>query len=267
MAKVSDLAKRVGVTKDMDNVLAMALGAGETTVYRMAGAYSTFVNGGRLVQPHLIELVQDRNGKVIWRADRRECERCDLGFIGAESPRILRTGDQALNPVTAYQITSMLQGAVQRGTATQALSLGKPGTTNDYRSAWFMGFSPHLVVGVYIGFDDNRSLGNNETGSVAAVPIFVDFMGVALKDKPAEEFKAPTEAKFAMIRGIREAFRPGTEPTSLSAPLGAAGVPSGPQPYSTVFQNGITGAPSAAAAVAPPAAPAAKKKDDLSDLF
>ena len=89
----------------------------------------------------------------------------------------------------------------------------------------------------------------------------------ALKDKPAEEFKAPTEAKFAMIRGIREAFRPGTEPTSLSAPLGAAGVPSGPQPYSTVFQNGITGAPSAAAAVAPPAAPAAKKKDDLSDLF
>ena len=271
MAKVSDLAKRVGVTKDMDNVLAMALGAGETTVYRMAGAYSTFVNGGRLVQPHLIELVQDRNGKVIWRADRRECERCDLGFIGAESPRILRTGDQALNPVTAYQITSMLQGAVQRGTATQALSLGKPvggktGTTNDYRSAWFMGFSPHLVVGVYIGFDDNRSLGNNETGSVAAVPIFVDFMGVALKDKPAEEFKAPTEAKFAMIRGIREAFRPGTEPTSLSAPLGAAGVPSGPQPYSTVFQNGITGAPSAAAAVAP-AAPAAKKKDDLSDLF
>ena len=272
MAKVSDLAKRVGVTKDMDNVLAMALGAGETTVYRMAGAYSTFVNGGRLVQPHLIELVQDRNGKVIWRADRRECERCDLGFIGAESPRILRTGDQALNPVTAYQITSMLQGAVQRGTATQALSLGKPvggktGTTNDYRSAWFMGFSPHLVVGVYIGFDDNRSLGNNETGSVAAVPIFVDFMGVALKDKPAEEFKAPTEAKFAMIRGIREAFRPGTEPTSLSAPLGAAGVPSGPQPYSTVFQNGITGAPRAAAAVAPPAAPAAKKKDDLSDLF
>ena len=272
MAKVSDLAKRVGVTKDMDNVLAMALGAGETTVYRMAGAYSTFVNGGRLVQPHLIELVQDRNGKVIWRADRRECERCDLGFIGAESPRILRTGDQALNPVTAYQITSMLQGAVQRGTATQALSLGKPvggktGTTNDYRSAWFMGFSPHLVVGVYIGFDDNRSLGNNETGSVAAVPIFVDFMGVALKDKPAEEFKAPTEAKFAMIRGIREAFRPGTESTSLSAPLGAAGVPSGPQPYSTVFQNGITGAPSAAAAVAPPAAPAAKKKDDLSDLF
>ncbi len=272
MPKVSALAKRLGETKDMDNVLAMALGAGETTVYRMAGAYSTFVNGGRLVQPHLIELVQDRNGKVIWRSDRRDCERCDLGFIGAESPRILRTGDQALNPITAYQITSMLQGAVQRGTATQALSLGKPvggktGTTNDYRSAWFMGFSPHLVVGVYIGFDDNRSLGNNETGAVAAVPIFVDFMGVALKDKASEEFKAPAEAKFAMIRGIREAFRPGTEPTGMSTPLGEAGVPAGPQPYVPGAPGGVTGAPNAAAAVAPPAAPAAKKKDDLSDLF
>jgi penicillin-binding protein 1A len=121
-------------------------------------------------------------------------------------------------------------------------------------------------VGVYIGFDDNRSLGNNETGSVAAVPIFVDFMGVALKDKPAEEFKAPTEARFAMIRGIREAFRAGTEPTSLAAPVGEAGAPTGPQPYNQVFQNGVTGAPNAAAAVAP-AAPAAKKKDDLSDLF
>ncbi len=271
MTKIADLAERLGESKKMDRVLAMALGAGETTVYRMAGAYSVFVNGGRLVQPHLIELVEDRNGKVIWRADRRECDGCD-GFFGSESPRILRTGDQVLNPITAYQITSMLQGVVQRGTATQALSLGKPvggktGTTNDYRSAWFMGFSPHLVVGVYIGFDDNRSLGNGETGSQSAVPIFVDFMGTALKDKPAEEFKAPAEAKFAMIRGIREAFRPGTEPTSLAAPVGEAGVPSGPQPYNKVFQNGVTGAPNAAAAVAPQQAPAAKKKDDLSDLF
>lgn len=272
MTKIADLAERLGETKGMDKVLAMALGAGETTVYRMSAAYSTFVNGGRLVQPHLIELVADRNGKVIWRAERRECESCDLGFGGAESPRILRTGDQAINPITAYQITSMLQGAVQRGTATQALSLGKPvggktGTTNDYRSAWFMGFSPHLVVGVYIGFDDNRSLGANETGSVAAVPIFVDFMGTALKDKPAEEFKAPAEAKFAMIRGIREAFRPGTEPTSLATPMGEAGAPAGPQPYNKLFQNGLTGAPNAASAVAPPPPPTAKKKDDLSDLF
>lgn len=176
-----------------------------------------------------------------------------------------------MDPITAYQITSFLEGVVQRGTATQASSIGKPlggktGTTNDYRSAWFMGVSPHLVVGVYIGFDDNRSLGNNETGSVAAVPIFTEFMTEALKDKPAEPFKAPSNAKFAMIRGIREAFRPGTEPSASTEVLGAAGAPSGPQPYDKVFGAGqVTGAPNAAAAVAPPPAP--KKKDDLSDLF
>jgi len=273
MTKIAGLAERLGVTKKMDRVLAMALGSGETTTYRMAAAYSTFVNGGKLVQPHLIELVEDRNGKVIWRADGRQCDRCDSGFSGDESPRIQRTGDQVMDPITAYQITSMLEGVVQRGTATQALAVGKPlggktGTTNDYRSAWFMGFSPHLVVGVYIGFDDNRSLGNNETGAVAAVPIFVDFMTQALKDKPAEPFKAPANAKYAMIRGIREAFRPGTEPSVSSEALGAAGAPAGPQPYNQVFGNGqVTGAPNAAAAVTPQAAPPPKKKDDLSDLF
>ena len=272
MTRIADLAERLGVTKNMDKVLAMALGSGETTVYRMAAAYSAFVNGGRLVQPHLIEMVQDRNGKAIWRSDRRDCERCDTGFGGAESPRILRTGDQAMDPITAYQITSMLEGVVQRGTATQALSLGKPvggktGTTNDYRSAWFMGFSPHLVVGVYIGFDDNRTLGNNETGAVAAVPIFVDFMGEALKDRPAEPFKAPDNAKFAMIRGIREAFRPGTEPSLAAVATGPAGTaaPNGPQPYEKVWQNGVTGAPNAGTAVAPPPPP--KKQDDVNGLF
>ncbi|MFN3582901.1 penicillin-binding protein 1A [Phenylobacterium sp.] len=269
MTRISDLAVRMGVTNKMDKVLAMALGSGETTVFRMSAAYSSFLNGGRKVEPHLIELVEDRNGKVIWKADRRECPRCSAGFSGAESPRIPRTGAQLMDPITAYQITSMLEGVVLRGTATQAASLGKPlggktGTTNDYRSAWFMGFSPHMVVGVFIGFDDNRSLGEGETGSVAAVPIFVEFMGEALKDAPAEPFKAPANAKFAMVRGIREAFRPGTEPQVAVAPTEA--VPGGPQPYSQVWQNGLTGAPNAGAAVAPPPPPP-KKQDDLSDLF
>ncbi|MBU1377745.1 MAG: penicillin-binding protein 1A [Alphaproteobacteria bacterium] len=273
MNKIASLAERLGVTKKMDKVLAMALGSGETTTFKMAAAYSSFVNGGKLVEPHLIEMVEDRNGKVIWRADRRQCDRCGSGFSGDESPRIPRTGDQVMDPITAYQITSMLEGVVQRGTATAALSIGKPlggktGTTNDYRSAWFMGFSPHLVVGVYIGFDDNRSLGNAETGAQAALPIFIDFMGQALQDKPAEPFKAPANAKYAMIRGIREAFRPGTEPSASTETLGAAGAPAGPQPYNQVFGNGqVTGAPNAAAAVAPAAAPPPKKKDDLSDLF
>ena len=270
MTRISDLAVRMGVTNKMDKVLAMALGSGETTVYKMSAAYSAFLNGGRKVEPHLIEVVEDRNGKVIWKADRRECPRCSAGFSGAESPRIPRTGVQLMDPITAYQITSMLEGVVQRGTATQASSLGKPlggktGTTNDYRSAWFMGFSPHMVVGVFIGFDDNRSLGEGETGSVAAVPIFVEFMGEALKNAPAEPFKAPANAKFAMVRGIREAFRPGTEPQVAAAPA-ATGAPGGPQPYNQVWQNGLTGAPNAGAAVAPPPPPP-KKQDDLSDLF
>ncbi len=268
MTKIADMSIRLGVTTKMDKVLAMALGAGETTVYRMAGAYSSFVNGGRHVQPHLIEMVEDRNGEIIYRADGRECGRCEAGFTGAESPRIERTGAQVMDPITAYQITSMLEGVVQRGTATQASSLGKPlggktGTTNDYRSAWFMGFSPKLVVGVFIGFDDNRSLGEGETGSRAAVPIFTEFMGEALKNKPAEPFKAPTNAKFAMIRGIREAFRPGTEPTMVADPT----IPGGPQPYSTVGDGGLTAAPTAGAAVAPPPPPPPAKKDDVGGLF
>jgi penicillin-binding protein 1A len=270
MTKVAALAEKLGVTPHMDRVLAMALGAGETTTFRMAAAYSSFVNGGRLVRPHLIELVEDRNGKAIYRADARDCDRCDAGFSGGESPRIPVTGEQVMDPITAYQVTSMLQGVVQRGTAAQVSSLGIPlagktGTTNDYRSAWFMGFSPHMVVGVYVGFDDNRSLGRAETGSRAAVPIFMDFISQVKDGMPGDQFKAPANAKFATVRGILEAFRPGTEPTLVDQTLGAAGPVSGPQPYDQVFGNGLTGAPNAAAAVQPQPTP--KKRDDLSDLF
>jgi penicillin-binding protein 1A len=272
MPKIATLSEKMGVTRKMDRVLAMALGSGETTVFRMAGAYSSFVNGGRKVEPHLIELVQDREGKVIYRHDGRDCPRCDAGFSGAESPRIPPTGAQVMDPITAYQITSMLQGVVQRGTAAAASSLGYPlggktGTTNDYRSAWFMGFPPDLVVGIYVGFDDNRSLGNGETGSQSAVPIFIDFMKTALEDAEKKEFKAPKNAKFAMVRGIREAFRPGTEPRVAAAPSGGGGLPRGPQPYSEVWKNGVTGAPSAGAAVSPPPPPPPKRPDDTDGLF
>jgi penicillin-binding protein 1A len=135
---------------------------------------------------------------------------------------------------------------------------GKTGTTNEYRSAWFVGFSPQVVVGVFVGFDDNRSLGEGETGTSAAVPIFIDFMREAAKPWPKDEFKAPKNAKFATIRGIREAFRPGTEP-QVRVPV----APSGPQPYNQVWPDGqLTGAP------APPAPPApAKKQDDMSGLY
>jgi penicillin-binding protein 1A len=267
MTKISNMAERLGVTDHMDKVLAMALGSGETTVFKLAGAYASFVNGGRKVEPHLIEMVQDREGKTIFRADGRDCPRCDAGFNGDESPRVPVAGAQVMDPITAYQITSMLEGVVQRGTATQALVLGRPvggktGTTNDYRSAWFMGFSPKLVVGVFVGFDDNRSLGNGETGSVAAVPIFVEFMQEALKGYPPDDFAAPTNAKFALVRGIREAFRPGTEPRVVAAPEGVN--PLGPIPYNQLPLN-------VPQVVTTPAAgqPAPKKKapDDVTGLY
>ncbi|MCC7268635.1 MAG: penicillin-binding protein 1A, partial [Caulobacteraceae bacterium] len=234
MKKVVELATRMGVVDRMDPVLSMALGAGETTPFRLTSAYAAFVNGGRKVEPHLIELVQDREGKTIFRADRRNCPRCDAGFNGDESPRVPPSGAQMFDPITAYQITSMLEGVVQRGTAAAASSLGRPlggktGTTNEYRSAWFEGFSPQLVVGVFVGFDDNRSLGQGETGAQAALPIFIGFMKEAIKAYPPEEFKAPTTAKFAMVRGVREAFRPGTEP-KLEVPVAVPGARSGATP-------------------------------------
>ncbi len=180
MRKISDLAVRMDVVDHMDPVLAMSLGAGETTPFRLTAAYASFVNGGRKVNPHLIELVQDREGKVVYRADRRDCPRCDAGFNGDESPRVAPGGAQVMDPITAYQITSMLQGVVQRGTATSVSVLGRPvggktGTTNEYRSAWFVGFTPQIVAGVFVGFDDNRSLGYGETGTQAAAPIFTAF--------------------------------------------------------------------------------------------
>jgi penicillin-binding protein 1A len=262
MPKIADMAIKLGETDHMDHVLAMALGAGETTVFRLAGAYASFVNGGRKVEPHLIELVEDREGKPILRADQRDCDHCDAGFNGAESPRLAPAGGQMMDPITAYQITSMLQGVIQRGTGTAALVIGRPlggktGTTSEYRSAWFMGFSPHLVAGVFIGFDDNHSLGHGETGAVAALPIWIDFMQEAMKGTPVEDFPQPKNAKYAMVRGIREAFRPGTEPKSIQA--APDGMPTGPQPYAP---------PGGPVAGLPPAAVAPRKPaDDVTGLY
>jgi penicillin-binding protein 1A len=282
MNKISGNAIKYGVVDHMEPVLSMALGAGETTPFRMAGAYSIFANGGRKITPHLVEMVQNRDGEVIWRSDKRRCTGCDHDFSGDDGPRIPAPGDQVLDPITSYQITSMLEGVVQRGTAAAARSLnrtlaGKTGTTNDYRSAWFVGYSPNLIIATYVGFDDNRSLGSGETGAVDAVPIFIDFVGAAFKGKPDEQFRKPKDAKFISVHGQEEAFRPGTEPRGGGdGGSGGGQSPAGPQPYSAVWKNGdVTGAPNAAGATKPPAGappppkPPAKKKpaDDLNGLY
>ena len=271
MKKISAFADRAGVAKNLAPVLAMSLGAGETTPFKLTAAYSIFANGGRRIDPHLIEEATDRSGKAVWRADKRDCPGCDAPYSGEESPRIPPAGEQVLDPVTAYSMTLMLQGVVQNGTAIQASSLGRPiagktGTTNAYRSAWFVGYSPDLVVGVFVGFDDNRSLGENETGAVDAVPIFVDFMQQALKGTPVATFKAPREAKIIRVGAHDEAFRAGAEPRARVAAHGAArasasrrpGSGGGPIPYTELVGEPPQPAP-------PP--PPKKAPADLNGLY
>jgi penicillin-binding protein 1A len=261
MRKIVDMAVKLGVVKTMQPVLAMALGAGETTPFNLTAGYASFVNGGRKIDPHLIELVQDREGKTLFRADKRDCPRCGASFTGDESPRVPFAGAQVMDPITAYQITSMLEGVVLRGTGSAIRVLnrpigGKTGTTNEYRSAWFVGFSPQVVAGVFVGFDDNRSLGNGETGASAAVPIFIDFMRVALKDKPPLPFVPPKTARFGMVNGVREAFRPGAEPKAVEA------LPAGPIPYDQLNAAPVEAAP---IVEAPPAV--VRQPDIIGNLY
>jgi penicillin-binding protein 1A len=258
MQRVVATAKRFGVVDHMDPVLAMALGAGETTPYRLTGAYADLVDGGRQVTPHLIELVENRAGEMIWRADTRECPECSAGFSGGDAPELAPTGAQLIDPITAYQIDTMLQGVVLRGTAAAAHSLGnniggKTGTTNDFRSAWFVGFSPRIVVGVFVGFDDDRSLGKGETGAKAALPIFMEFMKEALEGVRPVDFTPPPNTRFAQVGPNREAFRPGTEPKETAPPPGDA-LPPDPFAITPLGPAPPPAAPDAAHPVPPQAA-------------
>ena len=270
MPKIIANAIKFGEVTHMDPVLAMALGAGETTVFRETGAYSAFLNGGRKINAHMIELVEDRNGKALYRSDTRECRPCDADFSGESGPVFGPEGQQIVDPITAYQIATMLEGVVQHGTAVQARSLGRPvggktGTTNDFRSAWFIGFTPQIVVGTYVGFDDNRSLGHGETGAVAAVPIFIEFMQEALKGYPVMDFTAPPGTVFAQVGPNREAFQPGTEPHGYVGPGVGAG------PSSAVTPLGPAPSPAAAVpapkAAEPPKPAKPKPPADTAGLF
>lgn len=221
MDRVADVANRLGVIQNMPRYLAMSLGAGETTVARMAAGYASFVNGGRQVVPSFIDSVQDRRGRVIWRADQRQCERCGADSPSGGPPLLTGERPRVTDPIAAYQMVSILQGVVQRGTGTRAGQglnrpiAGKTGTTDDYKDNWFVGFTPDIVIAVWIGFDDPRSLGPGETGGNNSAPIFREVLAAALRDSPPVPFRAPQGV--AMVRipygngAILEAFRPGTE--------------------------------------------------------
>jgi penicillin-binding protein 1A len=239
MPLVSEYARRFGIYDNLPQFLPMALGAGETTVMRLVGAYAVLANGGRSLSPTLIDRIQDRFGRTIFKHEDRICEGCDATeWSGQDEPTIVDNRDQVLDPMTAYQITSMLQGVVERGTGTAVKAVGKPiagktGTTNDYKDAWFVGYTPDLVAGLYIGYDKPRPLGKGETGGVLAAPIFTEFMQMALADKPPIPFRVPAGLNFISIDRktglsapnggpgtILEAFKPGTGPPDTYSIIG-----------------------------------------------
>lgn len=232
MDGIVEYAKKFGIADDIPKLLSFALGAKETTPLRLTTAYGMIVNGGKKITPSLIDRVQDRDGKTIWRADKRDCTGCqDLGW-SAEllPPDIPDNREQIEDPRTAYQMVSIMEGVVQRGTAIRMKNIGFPlagktGTTNESKDAWFLGFTPDLVCGVYAGFDDPKPLGSHETGASVAVPIFQQFITEAMKDKPAVPFRVPPGLRMVRVNpsteelatmsdqdAIWESFIPGTEP-------------------------------------------------------
>ncbi len=236
MPLVAEYSKRFGIYDNMLPVLSMSLGAGETTVLRMTTAYATIANGGRKVRPTLIDRIQDRYGRTIYKHDSRICDGCTQNaWEGQQEPILIDDREQVLDPMTAYQITSMMEGVVQRGTATSVRAVerpvaGKTGTTNDEKDAWFMGFTPDLAVGVFVGFDNPKPMGRGATGGQVAAPIFTDFVKKALADKPPVEFRVPRGLQLIAINrrtggraapgspgAILEAFKPGMTPNDSYA--------------------------------------------------
>ncbi len=241
--KVSAIGVRMGMYDELPPYESMSLGAGDTTLMRMAVAYAELVNGGKQVRPVMLDRIQNRYGRTVYRTDQRPCAGCTTEWKqGLAPPSLADERKQVIDPVTAYQVVSILEGAVQRGTGTTIRSVGKPvaaktGTTNDQFDAWTMGFSPDLVAGVWIGFDKPRDMGNGESGGRVAAPIFRDFMLAALKDRPAVTFRVPNGVEHVEVDAdtgcqpgpdtrliITEAFRPGSAPTErCDAPIGADG--------------------------------------------
>lgn len=231
MDKVAPYAERFGLYDHLPRYLSNAIGAYETTLMRVTTGYSEFVNGGKKIDATLIDRVQDRNGKTIYRHDTRPCPDCNEAvWHNQPEPLIPDTRKQILDPRTAYQIVSMLEGVVQRGTGVAVKAVGKPlagktGTSNDSKDTWFVGFSPDLACGVFVGFDNPRTLGRHEQGATAAAPIFRDFMKGALDGVPPTPFRVPAGIDFVTIDRntgalaspgapgtILEAFKAGTEP-------------------------------------------------------
>ncbi|WP_299864079.1 penicillin-binding protein 1A [uncultured Hoeflea sp.] len=239
MNLVAEYAERFGVYDDLMPVLAMSLGSGETTVMKMVSAYSVLANGGKQIKPSLIDRIQDRYGKTIFKHEERSCDACvATAWLSQEEPDVVDNREQVLDPMTSYQITSMMEGVVTRGTAAGKVKLdrptaGKTGTTNDEKDAWFVGYTADLVAGVFIGFDTPTPMGRGSTGGALAAPVFNEFMQAALEETRPADFRVPEGMKLIAINRktgmqafegeagvIMEAFKPGTGPSDVYSVIG-----------------------------------------------
>ncbi|WP_341793807.1 MULTISPECIES: penicillin-binding protein 1A [unclassified Rickettsia] len=207
LTKIVDIIKRFGINNEPKKVYSMVLGSIETTLEKMTNAYAIIANSGKKISPHFVELIKDRNGKIIYRRDNRICSSCNVLDFDLETATLNIPAENVymvIDEASNYQITSFLTGAVDRGTAYSAKKLGKimggkTGTSNDSKDTWFIGFTPKIVVGSYIGYDTPKSLGKSATGSNVVLPIFIDFMQNAYKDIPSLPFKVPESIKLLAV--------------------------------------------------------------------
>jgi penicillin-binding protein 1A len=241
MPIVSEYSRRFGVYDDLAPLPAMVLGAGETTLLRMVGGYAMLANGGKKITPTLVDRIQDRWGHSVWRHDARACNGCDADkWTGQAEPDVADDRRQIIDPHTAYQMTSILEGVVQRGTASVVKKMlpgipiaGKTGTSNESKDVWFIGYTPDLVVGVFIGYDTPRPMGKSATGGQVAAPIFANFMKQALADTKPAPFRIPPGIKLVRVNhktGLRaqqgdsdvilEAFKPNEDPDDAYSVIG-----------------------------------------------
>ena len=202
MDVVAKYAERFGIYDDMDEFLANSLGAQESTLFKMVAGYAMFANGGERVEPTLVDRVQNSRGETVYRHDRRSCVGCTAGNLARGlSPEIQNNRERIMDDVTAYRLTSMMRGVVERGTASRTVRLGVPvagktGTTNDSKDVWFIGFTSNIVAGCYMGFDNPRSMGRGAFGGTMCGPVFESFMKKAIETYGASEFKVPANTVF-----------------------------------------------------------------------
>ena len=241
MPLVAEYARRFGIYDDMAPLPAMVLGAGETTLLRITGGYAMLANGGRQITPTLIDRIQDRWGKSVWSHDKRDCSGCrSETWKGQPEPELVDPRKQIMDPHTAYQMTNIMEGVVQRGTATIIKQFvpdvpiaGKTGTTNESKDVWFVGYTPDLVVGVFIGFDTPRPMGDAATGGQISAPIFGNFMKQALAGKKPVPFRQPPGIKRVLVNAktglkaqqgdvdaILEVFKPNEDPDDAHSNIG-----------------------------------------------